>query len=114
MNMLYDFSSALLQARQRKGVTQEQIAFSLDISQATYNAWECGHRLCPYRHKQSLSANNVAERFSFLGAKGSDPFAPFFVYFICVYLTILSPLASYLSPLSSILLAGFKYSTCGR
>ena len=38
MNMLYDFSSALLQARQRKGVTQEQIAFSLDISQATYNA----------------------------------------------------------------------------
>ena len=50
MNMLYDFSSALLQARQRKGVTQEQIAFSLDISQATYNAWECGHRLCPYKH----------------------------------------------------------------
>ena len=43
MNMLYDFSSALLQARQRKGVTQEQIAFSLDISQATYNAWECKH-----------------------------------------------------------------------
>ena len=29
MNMLYDFSSALLQARQRKSVTQEQIAFSL-------------------------------------------------------------------------------------
>ena len=50
MNILYDFSSALLQARQRKGVTQEQIAFALDISQATYNAWECGHRLCPYKH----------------------------------------------------------------
>ena len=50
MNLLYDFSSALLQARQRKGATQEQIAFSLDISQATYNAWECGHRLCPYKH----------------------------------------------------------------
>ena len=54
MNMLYDFSSALLQARQRKGVTQEQIAFSLDISQATYNAWECGHRLCPYKHIVAL------------------------------------------------------------
>jgi transcriptional regulator with XRE-family HTH domain len=50
MNLLYDFSSALLQARQRKGVTQEQIAFALDISKATYNAWECGHRLCPYKH----------------------------------------------------------------
>ena len=50
MNLLYDFSSALLQARQRKGVTQEQISFALDISQATYNAWECGHRLCPYKH----------------------------------------------------------------
>ena len=50
MNILYDFSSALLQARQNKGVTQEQIAFALDISQATYNAWECGHRLCPYKH----------------------------------------------------------------
>ena len=50
MNILYDFSSALLQARQRKGVTQEQIAFALDISQATYNAWECGHRICPYKH----------------------------------------------------------------
>ena len=47
MNILYDFSSALLQARQNKGVTQEQIAFALEISQATYNAWECGHRLCP-------------------------------------------------------------------
>ena len=50
MNILYDFSSALLQARQRKGATQEQIAFALDISQATYNAWECGHRICPYNH----------------------------------------------------------------
>lgn len=50
MNLLFDFSSALLQARQRKGVTQEQIAFSMDISQATYNAWECGHRICPYKH----------------------------------------------------------------
>lgn len=35
MNLLFDFSSALLQARQHKGVTQEQIAFALDISQAT-------------------------------------------------------------------------------
>lgn len=50
MNILYDFSQALLQARQRKGVTQEQIAWSLDISHATYNAWECGHRICPYKH----------------------------------------------------------------
>ena len=50
MNILYDFSSALLQARQRKDVTQEQVAFALDISQATYNAWECGHRICPYKH----------------------------------------------------------------
>ena len=50
MNILYDFSSALLQARQRKDATQEQIAFALDISQATYNAWECGHRICPYKH----------------------------------------------------------------
>lgn len=50
MDILYDFSSALLQARQRKGATQEQIAWSLNISHATYNAWECGHRLCPYKH----------------------------------------------------------------
>ena len=50
MNILYDFSSALLQARQRKGATQEQIAFALEISQATYNAWECGHRICSYKH----------------------------------------------------------------
>ena len=50
MNLLYDFSTALLQARQRKDVTQEQIAIALKISQATYNAWECGHRICPYKH----------------------------------------------------------------
>jgi transcriptional regulator with XRE-family HTH domain len=50
MNILHDFSTALLQARQRKGVTQEQIAWSLNVSQASYNAWECGHRLCPYKH----------------------------------------------------------------
>ena len=50
MNILNDFSTALLQARQRKGVTQENIAFALNISHATYNAWECGHRLCPYKH----------------------------------------------------------------
>lgn len=50
MNILDDFSTALLQARQRKGVTQENIAFSLNISHATYNAWECGHRICPYKH----------------------------------------------------------------
>lgn len=54
MNLLYDFSSALLQARQRKGVTQEQIAFALNISHATYNAWECGHRICPYKHVIAL------------------------------------------------------------
>lgn len=40
MNILDDFSTALLQARQRKGVTQENIAFALNISHATYNAWE--------------------------------------------------------------------------
>ena len=50
MNILDDFSTALLQARQRKGVTQENIAFVLNISHATYNAWECGHRICPYKH----------------------------------------------------------------
>lgn len=50
MNILNDFSTALLQARQRKGVTQENIAFALNISHATYNAWECGHRICPYKH----------------------------------------------------------------
>lgn len=50
MNILDDFSTALLQARQRKGVTQENIAFALKVSHATYNAWECGHRICPYKH----------------------------------------------------------------
>jgi transcriptional regulator with XRE-family HTH domain len=50
MNILNDFSTALVQARQRKCVTQENIAFALNISHATYNAWECGHRLCPYKH----------------------------------------------------------------
>ena len=54
MNILNDFSTALLQARQHKGVTQENIAFALNISHATYNAWECGHRLCPYKHIISL------------------------------------------------------------
>ncbi len=54
MNILNDFSTALLQARQRKGVTQENIAFALNISHATYNAWECGHRICPYKHIISL------------------------------------------------------------
>ena len=50
MNILNDFSTALLQARQRKGVTQENVAFALSISHATYNAWECGHRVCPYKY----------------------------------------------------------------
>lgn len=54
MNILDDFSTALLQARQRKGVTQENIAFALSISHATYNAWECGHRICPYKHVIAL------------------------------------------------------------
>lgn len=54
MNILNDFSTALLQARQHKGVTQENIAFALNISHATYNAWECGHRICPYKHIISL------------------------------------------------------------
>ena len=54
MNILNDFSTALLQARQHKGVTQENIAFALNISHATYNAWECGHRLCPYKYIISL------------------------------------------------------------
>ena len=64
MNILYDFSSALLQARQRKGVTQEQIAFALDISQATYNAWECGHRICPYKHIVALIGYFDDEQFT--------------------------------------------------
>ena len=64
MNILYDFSSALLQARQNKGVTQEQIAFALEISQATYNAWECGHRLCPYKHIIALINYFQDEQFT--------------------------------------------------
>ena len=64
MNILYDFSSALLQARQRKEATQEQIAFALDISQATYNAWECGHRLCPYKHIVALISYFDDEQFT--------------------------------------------------
>lgn len=50
MDILQEFSTALLQARQRKEATQEQVAWSLNVSQASYNAWECGHRLCPYKH----------------------------------------------------------------
>ena len=50
MDILHEFSTALLQARQRKGATQEQVAWDLKVSQASYNAWECGHRLCPYKH----------------------------------------------------------------
>ena len=64
MNLLNDFSTALLQARQRKGVTQEQVAFTLDISQATYNAWECGHRLCPYKHIVALISYFDDEHFT--------------------------------------------------
>jgi transcriptional regulator with XRE-family HTH domain len=64
MNILYDFSSALQQARQRKNVTQEQIAFTLDVSQATYNAWECGHRLCPYKHIIALICYFDDEQFT--------------------------------------------------
>lgn len=50
MDILQEFSTALLQARQRKEATQEQVAWALNVSQASYNAWECGHRLCPYKH----------------------------------------------------------------
>ena len=64
MNLLYDFSSALLQARQQKGVTQEQVAFALDVSQATYNAWECGHRICPYKHIVGLITYFDDEQFT--------------------------------------------------
>ena len=64
MNLLYDFSSALLQARQQKGVTQEQVAFALDVSQATYNAWECGHRICPYKHIVGLISYFDDEQFT--------------------------------------------------
>ncbi|MBR1807785.1 MAG: helix-turn-helix transcriptional regulator [Paludibacteraceae bacterium] len=54
MNLISEFSTALLRARQRKQATQEQVAWSLGISHATYNAWECGHRLCPYKHVIAL------------------------------------------------------------
>ena len=64
MNLLYDFSSALLQTRQRKGATQEQVAFALDISHATYNAWECGHRICPYKHIIALISYFDDEQFT--------------------------------------------------
>lgn len=50
MDVLLEFSTALLQARQRKNVTQESVAFRLGLSHATYNAWECGHRICPLKH----------------------------------------------------------------
>jgi len=50
MDVLKDFSTALAQARQRKNVTQEDVAWQLGLSHASYNAWECGHRLCPYKH----------------------------------------------------------------
>ena len=36
MNILYEFSSALLQARQNKNVTQEQIAFALDTKKRVH------------------------------------------------------------------------------
>ncbi|MBR1879066.1 MAG: helix-turn-helix transcriptional regulator [Paludibacteraceae bacterium] len=54
MDILHEFSTALLQARQRKNATQEQVAWDINVSQASYNAWECGHRLCPYKHIVSL------------------------------------------------------------
>ena len=54
MDLLYRFSTALLQARQRKDATQEQVAWAIGVSHATYNAWECGHRLCPYKHVIAL------------------------------------------------------------
>jgi transcriptional regulator with XRE-family HTH domain len=64
MNILDDFSTALLQARQRKGVTQENIAFALNISHATYNAWECGHRICTYKHIIALIHYFDDDRFT--------------------------------------------------
>ena len=64
MNILFEFSSALLQARQRKGVTQERIAIALDVSQATFNAWECGHRVCPYKHIIALISYFDDEQFT--------------------------------------------------
>ena len=54
MNILHEFSTALLQARQRKEATQEQVAWALGMSHATYNAWECGHRICPYKYILAL------------------------------------------------------------
>ena len=36
MNIIYDFSTALLQARQRKGATQVTVALALSISHAVY------------------------------------------------------------------------------
>jgi len=54
MDVIKDFAAALVQARQRKNATQEDVAWALSLSQATYNAWECGHRLCPYKHITSL------------------------------------------------------------
>lgn len=64
MNLINDFSTALLQARQQKQVTQEQVAWALGISHATYNAWECGHRLCPYKHIIALINYFNDERFT--------------------------------------------------
>ena len=64
MNILYDFSAALLQARQRNGATQETVALALSISHATYNAWECGHRICPYRHIIALISYFNDEQFT--------------------------------------------------
>ena len=43
---------------------EKQIAFALDISQATYNAWECGHRICPYKHIVALISYFDAEQFT--------------------------------------------------
>ena len=64
MNLLLDFSTALVQARRRKQVTQEQVAFALGLSHATYNAWECGHRLCPYKHIIALISYFDDEQFT--------------------------------------------------
>ncbi len=64
MDILQEFSTALLQARQQKQVTQEQIAWSIGVSQATYNAWECGHRLCPYKYIIALINYFDEERFT--------------------------------------------------
>ena len=64
MDILHEFSTALLQARQRKGTTQEQVAWDLKVSQASYNAWECGHRLCPYKHIIALINYFEDEQFT--------------------------------------------------